>query len=84
MLYFHTLYLRDKLFCFPLPDDVLALMMAFAAPECEVLGITTCYGNVPTELATKNALILTERLGRTEVRAIKCASPLESGLSLVR
>jgi len=55
-------------------DDVLAIMMAFASTDCEVLGLTTCYGNVPTTLATKNALILTERLGHTQVRIIHSSS----------
>ena len=34
----------------------LALMLALASPELDVLGITTVAGNVPSDLGTKNAL----------------------------
>lgn len=32
--------------------------MAFQAPEVEILGFTTIFGNVTTEIATRNALLL--------------------------
>ena len=41
--------------------------MAFNSPEVEILGITTVYGNVPTALATRNAIRLRELAGRREV-----------------
>lgn len=41
-------------------DDAVALMMAVLSPGIEVLGVTTVCGNVPLELATKNALMTLE------------------------
>ncbi len=41
-------------------DDALAIFFAFKAPQLDVLGLTTTFGNVSVELATKNALTLTE------------------------
>lgn len=38
--------------------------MAFNSPELRVLGLTTVYGNVPTSLATQNALRLVEMAGK--------------------
>jgi inosine-uridine nucleoside N-ribohydrolase len=37
-------------------DDGAALLLLLNSPEVEVLGITTVHGNVPTALATTNAL----------------------------
>lgn len=39
-------------------DDSMAILMAFQTPELEILGLTTVFGNVTTEDATHNALIL--------------------------
>jgi purine nucleosidase len=44
--------------CDPGHDDALAIMMALASPELEVLGITTTFGNVGLENTTRNALIV--------------------------
>ncbi len=41
-------------------DDAMAIHLAFAHPEVEVLGLTTVFGNVLTPVATRNALRLTE------------------------
>ncbi|MCV2403233.1 nucleoside hydrolase [Marinomonas sp. C2222] len=41
-------------------DDAMAIFFAFQAPEIEVLGLTTTYGNVPVEVSTRNAVTLTE------------------------
>ena len=38
----------------------MAMLLAFASPEIEVLGVTTVAGNVPLELTTKNALKLSK------------------------
>ena len=35
-------------------DDALALLLAFASPELQVVGVTTVCGNVPVGQATKN------------------------------
>ncbi|MCS7057276.1 MAG: nucleoside hydrolase [Meiothermus sp.] len=50
--------------CDPGHDDAIALMLALASPELEVLGITTVYGNVPLERTTHNALVVLEVLGK--------------------
>jgi purine nucleosidase len=50
--------------CDPGHDDAIALMLALASPELEVLGITTVYGNVALERTTHNALVVLEVLGR--------------------
>lgn len=39
-------------------DDTVAIMMAFQTPHLEILGLTTIFGNVTTEDATRNALLL--------------------------
>jgi len=41
-------------------DDAVALMMALKSTEVDVVAITTVCGNVPVELATKNALMTVE------------------------
>lgn len=46
--------------CDPGHDDALAIMLALASPELEVLGITVTYGNVGLENTTRNALIVRE------------------------
>ncbi|RDY23770.1 nucleoside hydrolase [Romboutsia maritimum] len=42
--------------CDPGIDDSLAILLALNSPELEVLGITTCSGNVPAKLGAENAL----------------------------
>lgn len=41
-------------------DDAVALIMALKSTEVDVMAITTVCGNVPLELATKNALMTVE------------------------
>ncbi|URD84410.1 Inosine-uridine preferring nucleoside hydrolase [Musa troglodytarum] len=41
-------------------DDSMTILMAFQLPEIEILGLTTIFGNVGTEDATRNALLLGE------------------------
>ena len=36
----------------------MAILMAFQTPEVDVIGLTTIFGNVLTEDATRNALLL--------------------------
>jgi len=52
----------------PGQDDAVALLLAFASPELDVLGITCVAGNVPLPLTTKNALIVCELAGRTDTQ----------------
>lgn len=48
-------------------DDAQAIAYAVAEPHLDLLGLTTVFGNVSVELATRNALILTELLGAEDV-----------------
>lgn len=48
-------------------DDAMAILFALASPELEVVGLTTIFGNVRTELATQNALRLLEFAGRSDI-----------------
>ena len=48
-------------------DDALAIMLALQSPEVEVLGISTVFGNVPLDQATRNALQVLELMGRDDV-----------------
>ena len=36
----------------------MAILMAFREPSVEIIGLTTIFGNVSTEGATRNALLL--------------------------
>ncbi|MDC7241420.1 MAG: nucleoside hydrolase, partial [Spirochaetales bacterium] len=59
--------------CDPGIDDAMALLMAFASDEIDVLGITAVSGNVPVENTAENALALTELAGQDiEVAAGAC------------
>ena len=53
--------------CDPGHDDAIALMLAVASPELELLGVTTVSGNQTLPKTTANALRLLELLGRTEI-----------------
>ncbi|WOI54991.1 nucleoside hydrolase [Palleronia sp. LCG004] len=61
----------------PGQDDAVAILLALASPEIEVLGITAVAGNVPLELTAKNARIVCELAGRSEIKVYAgCAEPL--------
>lgn len=65
----------------PGQDDAVAILVALAAPELDVVGITTVAGNVPQPLVTTNALKLCELVGRIDVRVFAGADqPLEREL----
>ncbi|WP_439140435.1 nucleoside hydrolase [Roseicyclus sp.] len=52
----------------PGQDDAVAILLALASPkEIEVLGITAVAGNVPLALTQKNARIICELAGRTDI-----------------
>lgn len=55
-------------------DDTMAIFLALASPELDVIGLTTIFGNVRTNLATTNALRLLEIAGRTEIPVAKGAN----------
>ena len=48
-------------------DDTMAIFFALCSPEVEVVGLTSIFGNVHSELATKNALRLLEIAGRADI-----------------
>jgi inosine-uridine nucleoside N-ribohydrolase len=54
--------------CDPGQDDALALLLALASPELEVLGVTTVAGNQTVDKTTANALRVLELAGRTDIR----------------
>ncbi len=61
----------------PGQDDAVAILLALASPELEVLGITCVAGNVPLALTAKNARIVCELAGRREVRVFAgCDRPM--------
>jgi inosine-uridine nucleoside N-ribohydrolase len=53
--------------CDPGHDDAIALMLALASPELELLGVTTVAGNQTLEKTTANAIRLLEFVGRVDV-----------------
>lgn len=60
-------------------DDALAIFLALASPEIDVIGITTVFGNAQTAITTKNALSLLEIAGREDISVSKGAvGPLSS------
>jgi pyrimidine-specific ribonucleoside hydrolase len=53
--------------CDPGHDDAIAMLLALASPEVEVLGITTVAGNQTLPKTTANALRVLEFVGRGDV-----------------
>jgi purine nucleosidase len=51
----------------PGQDDAVAILLALASPELDVLGITTVAGNVPLALTSRNARVVCELARRTDV-----------------
>lgn len=51
----------------PGQDDAVAIFLALGSPELEVLGITCVAGNVPLALTQRNARIVCELAGRTDI-----------------
>src|ERR671937_2572751 len=58
---------RILLDCDPGHDDAIALLLALASPELELLGVTTVAGNQTLEKTTANALRVLEHVGRDDV-----------------
>ncbi|MBE0488470.1 MAG: nucleoside hydrolase [Halomonas sp.] len=58
-------------------DDAQAIAIALRHPELDLLGLTTTYGNVDVEVATRNALLLAQLAGRDDVPVAQgAAAPL--------
>jgi len=61
----------------PGQDDAVAILLALASPELDVLGITAVAGNVPLSLTEKNARIICELADRTDVKIYAgCEAPM--------
>jgi pyrimidine-specific ribonucleoside hydrolase len=54
--------------CDPGHDDAIALLLALASPELELVGVTTVAGNQTLEKTTANAIRVLDFVGRDDVR----------------
>jgi inosine-uridine nucleoside N-ribohydrolase len=69
--------------CDPGHDDAIAMLLALASPEVELLGVTTVHGNQTLEKTTLNALKVLELAGRTDVPVARGAErPLTRELTV--
>ncbi|KAM7365283.1 hypothetical protein PAMP_016226 [Pampus punctatissimus] len=58
-------------------DDALAIMVALADPNVEILGITCCHGNTPLENVLKNTLRVLKVCDRLDIPVYRgCSRPL--------
>ena len=65
----------------PGQDDAVAILLALASPEIEVLAITTVAGNVPLALTERNARMVCDIADRMDVPVhAGCEAPLERPL----
>ena len=55
-------------------DDAIAILLALASPQAQVVGVTTLGGNVPRARATRNALALLQAAGRPDVPVARGAA----------
>jgi inosine-uridine nucleoside N-ribohydrolase len=53
--------------CDPGHDDAIALLLALASPEVELLGVTTVAGNQTLEKTTANAIRVLDFVGRDDI-----------------
>jgi purine nucleosidase len=61
----------------PGTDDAVAILLALASPELEVLGLAAVAGNVPLALGGRNARAICELAGRADVPVYAgCSRPL--------
>jgi len=54
--------------CDPGHDDAIALLLALASPELELLGVTTVAGNQTLDKTTANAIRILDLVGRDDVQ----------------
>jgi inosine-uridine nucleoside N-ribohydrolase len=67
--------------CDPGHDDAIALLLALASPEVELLGVTTVHGNQTLAKTTANALRVLDLVRRTDISVAAGADrPLEREL----
>ncbi len=64
--------------CDPGQDDAVALFLAISSPdELDILGITTVTGNVPLTLTQRNARMMCDIAGRTDIPVFAgCEKPM--------
>lgn len=63
--------------CDPGIDDMVAILVACASPEADLLGVTTVAGNVDVDGGTRNALSVLTAAGRADVPVARgCERPL--------
>ena len=63
--------------CDPGVDDGVALLLAFASPQLNILGVTTVAGNVAAALTARNARIIRRIAGRDDVPVLAgCQRPM--------
>jgi purine nucleosidase len=60
----------------PGQDDAVAILLALASPELEVLALTTVAGNVPLALTQRNARIVLDLAGRSVPVHAGCDRPM--------
>jgi inosine-uridine nucleoside N-ribohydrolase len=53
--------------CDPGHDDAIAMLLALASPELELVGVTTVAGNQSLEKTTANAIRVLEHVGRGDI-----------------
>jgi inosine-uridine nucleoside N-ribohydrolase len=67
--------------CDPGHDDAIAILLALASPELEVVGVTTVAGNQTLDKTTRNALVTLEVGGRPDIPvAAGAGAPLQREL----
>lgn len=65
----------------PGQDDAVAILLALASPEVEVMGVVAVAGNVPLPLTQKNARIVCELAGRPDMAVFAgCDAPIRRKL----
>ena len=68
----------------PGQDDAVAILLALASPELEILGITAVAGNVPLKLTEKNARKICELAGKPDTKVFAGAvRPLARNTSTI-
>lgn len=65
----------------PGQDDAVAILLALASPELEILGLTIVAGNVPLDLTARNAQQICALVGRGDLPIYKgCDRPMAQAL----
>lgn len=65
----------------PGQDDAVAILLALASPEIEVLGITCVAGNVPLAMTQRNARMICELAKRPDIKVFAgCDRPMRRKL----